>query len=216
MNVRVMCACLGGTLAAITFLAAGCGDTSSPSLVSGSDSGAGVGDGSTSGDGSSTNDGSTTSGDSGAIALGGDGGSPDDAGPGGTTSIITCGGTTCSIPAEQCCVYANQNPPPDFSYECSSAGVCPAAGGGGDPPSELKCSSAANCPSGTVCCVHQGGGNTVSSACQTSCTGGQAQLCDPASSPAASGCGDAGACSNANIGDWGLPASFGTCGGKGN
>jgi hypothetical protein len=40
-----------------------------------------------------------------------------------------------------------------------------------------------------------------------------AQLCDPASD---AGCtyGDAGACSGANIGTWGLPNGFGTCGGK--
>jgi hypothetical protein len=39
-------------------------------------------------------------------------------------------------------------------------------------------------------------------------------LCDPNAAP--SGC-DAGVqCSSNNIGDWGLPRTYATCGGKGN
>ncbi len=76
----------------------------------------------------------------------------------------------------------------------------------------IKCSGAANCGAGTVCCISQNG----ASACAASCSRNGAQLCDPAVAAAASGCGDAGACSSMNIGDWGLPDTFGTCGGVGN
>ena len=217
MNVRLVCVCVGGTILATAAMLGGCGDTSSPGLISGYDASTGS-DASGGGD-ASASDASPTDGgsDSGSIVLGGDGGSPGDAGPGGNTSAIPCGATSCSIPSEQCCVYTNQNPPPDFSYACSSGGVCPGLDAGpGDQPSALKCSSAANCPSGTVCCVSQSGGNAVASDCQASCGGNSAQLCDPGVSSAASGCGDAGACSSSNIGDWGLPRTFGTCGGVGN
>jgi hypothetical protein len=74
----------------------------------------------------------------------------------------------------------------------------------------LKCSGAANCASGMVCCIGPNG----ASACAASCTRDQAQLCDP--NAMMSGCGDAGACSSMNIGDWGLPRTFATCGGLGN
>lgn len=164
---------------------------------------------------SSAADGASTMDANGPPVLGGDGGAPLDAGPGGSTTSITCGTTMCALPAQTCCVYPLANPPPDFSYACA-VGACADAGGGGGGPdvTALKCSGAANCPASTVCCVSQTNAGT-SSDCQASCTNKQAQLCDPAATP--TGCaGDAGVCSNANIGDWGLPGSFGTCGGKGN
>jgi hypothetical protein len=39
------------------------------------------------------------------------------------------------------------------------------------------------------------------------------QLCNPAAPD--SGCPHADPCSTSNIQDWGLPQSFGTCGGRG-
>ena len=147
------------------------------------------------------------------ITSGGDGGSSPEAGPGGTTSSVVCGSTTCAIPSDTCCVLQPAAPPPDFTYACGGGAACP-PGVGGNGTTSLKCSSAANCPSNTVCCAHPVG-NDVTSACQATCTGTDAQLCDPRAP--SSGCtGDAGACSSTNIADWGLPAAFGTCGGKKN
>jgi hypothetical protein len=89
---------------------------------------------------------------------------------------------------------------------------CGAIDGGGNPKDSiaLQCSGSANCGGGKVCCVSSTKG-VASSECLPSCGPDSAQLCDP--SATSSGCGDAGACSNQNIGDWGLPGTFGTCGG---
>jgi hypothetical protein len=56
------------------------------------------------------------------------------------------------------------------------------------------------------------------------CTAGAgaatAQLCDPKAAvsgcPLGDGGADAGACLSTQIGDWGLPPTYATCGGKGN
>lgn len=199
----------------------GCGGSTSVDLTP--DGGAGGDDGSAAANDASLTDSSpadaaSTFDANGPPVFTSDGGAPLDAGPGGNTTSIACGSTTCALPAQTCCVYPFANPPPDFSYSCATGAGCPDAGGGGGGGggnvTALKCSGAANCPASTVCCVSQTNAGT-SSDCQTACTKNQAQLCDPAAMP--SGCaGDAGACSNANIGDWGLPGSFGTCGGKGN
>lgn len=145
-------------------------------------------------------------------AGGGDGGiNPADAGPGGSTSVITCGSTSCSIPAQTCCV--DRLGGGMTAYGCAAS--CPQIDAGGDTVA-LKCSGQANCAAGTVCCVRQTGANGAASDCKPSCNGNEAQLCDPAA--AVSGCtGGAGnACSNNNIGDWNLPQTYATCGGKGN
>lgn len=144
-------------------------------------------------------------------AGGGDGGiNPPDAGPGGSTTIINCGSTTCAIPAQTCCV--DRLGGGMTAYGCAT--TCAGIDAGADTTA-LKCSGQANCAAGTVCCVQQvGGGNGAASQCQASCGPNQAQLCAPTAT--VSGC-DAGViCSNNNIGDWSLPPTYATCGGKGN
>jgi hypothetical protein len=86
------------------------------------------------------------------------------------------------------------------------------AGGGGDTAS-LTCSGQANCAAGTVCCVQETPSGTASE-CKTKCADNEAQLCDP--SAAVSGCATGVKCSNHDIHDWNLPATFATCGGVGN
>ncbi len=163
-------------------------------------------------DGTAGATGTTGGGDAGQMFVA-DGGSPATAGPGGNTSTLPCGNAQCTIPAQQCCVIANLNPPPDFSYACYS-GSCPVTGGGGGGMSTaLSCSGAANCPANTVCCVTQTQSGAASS-CAATCNQNGAQLCDP--NAASSGCPQGVACSSRNIGDWGLPNGFATCGGVGN
>jgi len=141
-------------------------------------------------------DGSSTGG-------GGDGGS------GGNAQSIACGTTTCEIPRDSCCVYDTMPP----SYQCVTGAACPSMNGGGAGVS-LQCSGAANCAAGTVCCVSRSS-TGVAATCKVVCTGSEAQLCDP--NAASSGCSaNAGACSTNNIGDWGLPKGYATCGGVGN
>lgn len=193
----------------------GCGGTSSTGLDGDggfSDASAGDGatgdgatDGGTTGDGA-TGDGATT----GDAALGSnDGGSPLDAGPGGNMSTFPCGNTACAIGAQVCCVQQLQNPPPPFAYGCVTGTTCPSMNN-----TALGCSSTANCPANQVCCIDQPQNGPVSSSCRTSCPANGAQLCDPSAMP--TGCPMGVMCSSANIGDWGLPPSFATCGGKGN
>lgn len=140
---------------------------------------------------------------------GGDGGiNPPDAGPGGSTSAINCGSTSCSIPSQNCCVDrlgGNQT-----AYSC--AATCGGIDAGADTTA-LKCSGQANCAIGMVCCVRQLGGNAAASECKATCAGNEAQLCDK--SALVTGCVGT-TCSNNNIGDWNLPPSYATCGGKGN
>lgn len=137
-----------------------------------------------------------------------------DGGPGGNTQTVTCGTNACSIATQSCCVYETQ---PTWSYVCVDGTSCPIVdgGGGGGQGTALACSGAANCADGTVCCVFEGPNKQVQSSCMTACPANGAQLCDP--SAAVSGCAaDAGACSSANISDWGLPKGYATCGGIGN
>lgn len=186
------------------------GATSSSSSSSGSTSST-----SSSGSSGTTDGGGGDGGDGGSSgALGGDGGiDPPDAGPGGSVTSITCGATSCALPAQQCCV--SQVPgPANSAYGCvaaSDAG-CPQPAGGGDVTS-LKCSAQANCPTNTVCCVRQTN-NGAASECKASCNNNEAQLCDPKA--ATTGCPQQDPCSNNNIGDWGLPNTYATCGGMGN
>jgi hypothetical protein len=137
-----------------------------------------------------------------------------DGGPGGTTQTLACGGSQCAIPGQSCCVYQTN---PTWTYLCVGGSACPQldGGGGGNPPTGLQCSGAANCGQGTLCCVYQDANQKTASSCMQTCPAKGAQLCDPNAS--SSGCAaDAGTCSPANIGDWGLPKGYATCGGVGN
>lgn len=190
-------------------------DASSEASSSGS-SGSSGSDGSTGADGSSGNpgiDAGRTPDDAGVTADGGI--DPPEAGPGGNTTSIACGATSCPIPGETCCV-SELATGGDNGFACVVGATCPAPAGGGDTAA-LKCSSQANCAAGTVCCVRiVANGDNAASECKTSCTGDEAQLCDPKAADAG-GCPAAQPCSNDNIDDWGkLPDGFATCGGKGN
>jgi hypothetical protein len=129
--------------------------------------------------------------------------------PGGSTTSLPCGSASCTIPAQTCCVDATGNTP---VLACVNAKDCASVDGGSNPKDSvaLKCTGSANCDGGKVCCVTSNKGAAFSE-CLPTCGQGSAQLCDPAA--ASAGCGDAGACSNDNIGDWGLPDTFATCGG---
>jgi hypothetical protein len=164
-------------------------------------------------DGASGGGDASSGGDGAAPApRGGDGGvNPPDAGPGGSVDQIACGATSCAIPAQTCCVTRTNG---GAAYGCVSGTSCaPSGGGGGGAGTALKCSASANCPAGRVCCVRQVN-NGAASDCQTVCGNKEAQLCDPAA--AATGCAPGASCSSKNIGDWGLPATYATCGGVGN
>jgi hypothetical protein len=104
------------------------------------------------------------------------------------------------------------------AYSCSASGAgCAAVDAGGNGNNgdtvALKCSGAANCAAGTVCCVRQVN-NGAASDCKASCTQNEAQLCDKGATP--TGCATSVSCSSKNIGDWSLPDTYATCGGKGN
>ncbi|HSQ61787.1 MAG TPA: hypothetical protein VLM85_01180 [Polyangiaceae bacterium] len=152
---------------------------------------------------------------SGTTALAGGGTTTNDGGPGGNPQVVSCGTSTCSIPAQACCVFETT---PAWTYGCVDGTTCPVLAGGpngaGVQGTALGCSGAANCTGGDVCCVFENANKQVVSACQATCPAGGAQLCDPTA--ASSGCAaDAGACSSANISDWGLPKGYATCGGVG-
>jgi hypothetical protein len=206
-----------------TVTACGGSTLSPPSGTGGSGTGGNVGIGGSAaataaggGSGLATGGGVATGGNTGATEVGGASGQAPDAGPtpapGGTISTIPCGNTQCAIPGETCCILDNNG------AVCIIAGTNCAAVVGGANQGEgagLKCSGAANCAPGTVCCLSQDPitGATVS-VCAAACAAGDPQLCDPAA--LVTGCaGDAGVCSSNNIDDWGLPATFGTCGGVG-
>jgi len=88
----------------------------------------------------------------------------------------------------------------------------PDAGGGGDTNvASLKCTASANCTTGQVCCI-QNTAAGASSECKASCGGGEEQLCDP-NAPDGGGCPQSDPCSNDGVGDFGLPKTFGICGG---
>ena len=152
--------------------------------------------------------GQTSSGTGGSLAT--DGGAAPT--PGGSVTMIACGSTQCSISTQTCCISPNGDTAMCVTGTDCGAGVD--GGQQGELPTGLKCSGASNCAQGTVCCVSAVGNGPVSSSCSPTCPATGAQLCNPAAGT--SGCaGDAGACSSTNIGDWGLPATFGTCGGIG-
>jgi hypothetical protein len=193
----VVLACGG---AKFTELSSGAGDDAGGDAGAGSDSAAGA-DG-VSGPGR----------DGGALDEGGR--LPDvDAGPGGTTSSLPCGTATCGIPAETCCVSNSRS---GRSYACVTGAACP-TGGAGAETTGLKCSSSANCALDLVCCISvQNGAASAQCVPAASCVlvdGGHdtAQLCDPKA--AVTGCALNHPCSSTHVGDWGLPSSFGTCGG---
>lgn len=167
-------------------------------------------------DGGTTRDASRATGEAGAASR--EGGAPD-AGLAGNGRSLPCGGKTCAIPGEACCVFANQNPPPDFSYACVNGSTCPAAGGdsGVAYVAALQCTSAASCAAGEVCCMYQQQSpHQVVSQCMASCSGpGQAQLCDLNVPASQSGCPASAPCSSSKIGDWNLPNTLATCGGVG-
>ena len=149
--------------------------------------------------------------DTGTGQQGADGGvDPPDAGPGGTTTVINCGSTTCSIPAQTCCVDNLANNMTAYGCAATCAGL---DAGAGIDTAALKCSAQANCAAGTVCCVRQVGNNGAASECKATGGGNEAQLCDV--NAAVPGC-TGSTCSNNNIGDWNLPDTYATCGGKGN
>lgn len=146
-------------------------------------------------------------------AGGGDGGiDPPDAGPGGTTTVINCGSTSCAIPAQTCCIDTLGGGMTAYGCATTCAGL-DAGGNGNNDTAALKCSAQANCAAGTVCCVRQVGNNGAASECKATCGGNEAQLCDVTA--AVPGC-TGSTCSNDKIGDWNLPDTYATCGGKGN
>lgn len=145
-----------------------------------------------------------------------DGSPPSEGGPGTSTTELRCGVSTCSIPGQSCCVDFSQGPPQELSFACVNGSDCPAPDSGptaGQPGVSLKCQGAANCQAGTVCCISKIQ-NTVFARCTPVCGTGEAQLCEP--NATAPGCSNvSGSCSSANVESWGLPSSYGTCGGVG-
>jgi hypothetical protein len=193
---------------------AGCGSDSETTPTD--DGGPGEG-------GASSSSGTASGSSSGSSGSNPDGGiDPPDAGPGGDTTKIACGATTCPIPSETCCISPVAGPG-DRAYSCAVTAAdagCPQPdggrfGGGGGDVISLKCTDSANCAAGTVCCVRQSR-NGAASECQPSCNmNNEAQLCDKSAPDGGSGCPQQEPCSSRNIGDWGLPNGFATCGGRG-
>jgi hypothetical protein len=162
------------------------------------------------------------------VSLGDGGAVSADAGPGGDAGAISCGSANCNPTFQACCMYPINNPPPSFFAACSSGASCPAlasdAGLEAGAPVTLRCQLQAHCTGNTVCClnatstdvsafcVSAGSCITTDAGVDAAPAPSRALLCDPSSSDA--GCGDAGACSNTNIGTWSLPSGFGTCGGQ--
>ena len=183
----------------------------------GDDTGSGGGDAGGGGDtGSDTGGGRDAAQD---VTLAEGGGTVTDAGPGGDAAVVNCGTTSCNLPAQTCCFYPIEFPPPPYYSACANGATCPPLDAGIDAGSatEVKCETEANCVAGNVCCITATASGDISAHCEApgSCvsTAGDktAYLCDPSAADA--GCGDAGACSSANIGTWHLPSGFATCGG---
>jgi hypothetical protein len=153
-------------------------------------------------------DASTTS--SADVRITADGGvNPPDAGPGGDLTQLPCGTAVCSIPLETCCVADLGNS--TRAYSCFIGATCPRPKDG--DTAGLKCAGAANCPPGTVCCIFEVS-HGAASECRVTCSGSnEAQLCDPQAADA--GCPSGQPCSNHDIGDWQLPSTYATCGGRG-
>lgn len=139
-----------------------------------------------------------------------DGGVVADSPPGGNTQSLPCGDVkACPIPGAACCAYPAAG---STAYQCVG-GSCP-VGDGPQTAWDLRCSGAANCPLGTVCCLSaiaaSQGVQAYRSECRVTCLAQDAQLCDPAAKT--TGCLITAPCGATNIGAWGLPASWGTCG----
>lgn len=135
---------------------------------------------------------------------------------GGNATSLPCGDVACAIPENTCCVSLSVNPPPEATFACVG-GLCinsSFAQGGGIG---LQCAGTANCAAGTICCMSDDGNGIITSACATpaNCTDPnlQAQLCDIKAANAGCVEDDAGTCSSFNIGNWGLPTGYATCGG---
>jgi hypothetical protein len=134
-----------------------------------------------------------------------------DSGPGGDGAVLTCGSAECHLPVETCCVY--DEPQNQFFVACSNGAQCPTLDAG--LAVALSCESQANCNgANAICCISStSDGGKIAAHCTASCQGGQSNaiLCDPTTADA--GCAADAGCSTANIGSWGLPAGFATCGG---
>lgn len=128
-----------------------------------------------------------------------------DAGDAG--SSVTCGAASC-LSGESCCIYTDGGG--GAQYQC---GATCAQSGGGAQLSTLGCTSSADCV-GQACCIRRSNGGNVS-VCEAQCSAanGEVQLCDPNAADA--GCPPSQPCSTDNLGDWGLPSGFATCGGRG-
>ena len=131
---------------------------------------------------------------------------------------LPCGAVSCAIPAQSCCVESGGG---FITYLCVVGPSANCAASRGGDLLGLKCSSAANCAATEQCCANVGTADAVQSSCvpKGTCAAGpggpeHAILCDPNATAGASGCGDAGACDNGTINDWGLPDTFGTCGNR--
>ena len=196
---------VAGVGVAFTLIAA-CGGASSTEIIgpggtAGADGGPG---GSASGEGGPASGGAR---EAGSATNGGV--DPPGAAPGGSASALPCGTATCVLPAESCCVSDLGNG--SLGYACIATGARCGAGGGN--ATALSCSATANCPAGSVCCASDAIRPT-SSQCRSACGPKEAQLCDPKA--ATTGCAASAPCSSRNIGDWGLPSAYATCGGVGN
>jgi hypothetical protein len=156
------------------------------------------------------------------VALVMDSGGPlSDASPGGDAATLNCGFVNCDLPTQTCCLYPIVSPPPPFYAACSNGASCPAlapdSGYDAGAATELQCEVQDNCPANNVCCLEAPASGVIHAHCLSpnSCVGvdggSRAMICDP--SLADGGCGEAGACSSANINTWNLPSGFGTCGG---
>jgi hypothetical protein len=155
--------------------------------------------------------------------------------PSGDAAALGCGSVDCNAQNETCCVYPIANPPPSFLAGCSNGASCPAlvsdAGYEAGAAAELHCEVQANCTGATVCCLQAPSTGVVNAHCKSAgacvatvadagADGGEAgsvglptaMLCDPSLGGDA-GCGDGGGWASGNIGSWGLPSGFGTCGG---
>jgi hypothetical protein len=218
----VFCLGMGALVASIV---AACGGASFSALTTGDD-----GDG-----GGVAADGGIDS-----EGLGAEGGSKSDSGPnkpeaggaadsssGGVDAADTgppithvkCGSIACAEP-QFCCIYSTAVPG-SFDSQCNSSASCPSKVGD-TLTATLACSAAGNCSIGDVCCITKDGtsGAVTSkcmspSACRNSGSGGTtaAFLCNPLAG--ANECpSSAGPCENNNINAWGLPDSYGTCGGE--
>lgn len=89
-------------------------------------------------------------------------------------ATVPCGSTLCQVGnGEQCCVTGSTSAP---TYACAPVGSCPVF---------VACDSAADCPSGQICCLTTNGVSyatscSAPSSCKGGATFGASQACDPA------------------------------------